>query len=223
MNYWKRLFRSRRVERELDAELRDHFERQVADYVSAGLSEQDARRRARIEFGGFDQVKELCRDVRGTRLIEEAVQDVRYACRLFRRAPGFSAVAVLTLALGIGASMAVFGLVDALLLRPLPVAKPHELLELVRVQGTNYVEHFSYPQVRHLGEQPDLFSALCGFGTDTLNVGRPDASEPTRGAWVSASYYSHRRCAGHDHRRHAAIDRIATSANPGLRRRSRHP
>jgi predicted permease len=189
MNDWRRLFRSRRVERELDAELRDHLERQVADYISAGLTEPEARRRAELEFGGLDQVKEICRDVRGTRLVEEVVQDLRYAFRLFRTAPGFTSVVLLTLALGIGANVAVFSLVDALLLRPLPVSKPHELVELLRVQDTNYVEHFSYPQVRHLGEQPDLFSALCAFGTDTLNVGPPDAVEPTRGAWVTGSYY----------------------------------
>jgi hypothetical protein len=73
-----RLFRRRRLERELDAELRDHLERQVADYAAAGLSEAEARRRANLEFGGLDRAKEECRDVRGTRLLDDLGQDVGY-------------------------------------------------------------------------------------------------------------------------------------------------
>ena len=78
MNWWARLLRRGRVETRLDAELRDHIERQVADYVATGLSETEARRRAQLEFGGLAQVKELCRDVRGTRWLEELAQDIRY-------------------------------------------------------------------------------------------------------------------------------------------------
>ena len=190
MRFWVRLLRRPRVEAELDAELRDHVERQVADYIEAGLSEAEARRKVRLEFGGLDQIKELCRDVRGTRPIEELLQDLRYAARGFRKSPGFTAVAVLTLALGIGANMAVFALIDALLLRPLPVRDPQELVTLLRIQGGQPSESFSYPQVRHLAEQAEIFSALCGFNGDTFNVGPPDAMEPTGGVWVTGSYYA---------------------------------
>jgi predicted permease len=186
MTWWSRVVRRDRVEAQLDAELRDHLERQVADYIAQGMSEADARRRARLEFGGLDQIKELCRDARGTRLVEEVWQDVGYAARLFRKNPGFTAVAVLTLALGIGANMSVFSLIDALLLRPLPVRTPHTLVALWQVP---HAEHFSYPQVQHFAEQPDLFSALCAFGTDVLSVGEPEAIEPTSAAWVTGNFY----------------------------------
>src|SRR4029453_14304766 len=167
MTWLGRLLHRSRVEAQLDAELRDHLARQVADYIAEGRSEADARRRARLEFGGVDQVKELCRDARGTRLVEEIAQDVIYAVRLFRKNPGFTAIAVLTLALGIGANMSVFSLVDALLLNPLPVRHAPELVALWRVP---YSESFSYPQVLHFAGQRGLFTSLCAFGTDVLNV-----------------------------------------------------
>jgi predicted permease len=190
MTWWGRLTRRRTLERQLDAELRDHFERLVSDYRDRGLPEAEARRRAHLEFGGLDQLKELCRDVRGTRWVEEFAQDARYGCRTMARHPLFTAVAVATLALGIGATMAVFNLVDALLLRPLPVPDPHELVTLVRLQGGSSSEHFSYPQVRLLAERTDLFHAVAGIGSDTVSVGPPEALEPAGTAWVSGGYFS---------------------------------
>ena len=102
MTWWRRLRHRERVENELDAELRDHVERQVAQHVRAGLSEREARRRARLEFGGLDHVKEMCRDVGGTRWIDETWQDLRFAVRLLLKEPWFSAAAVLARGLGIG-------------------------------------------------------------------------------------------------------------------------
>ena len=135
MTWWRRLTGRGRHEAQLDAELRDHVERQVADYVQAGMSEPDARRRTRIELGGLDQVKDRCRDVRATRPIEELARDVRYACRVLRKSPGFTIAAITSLALGIGANTAIFSLIDAAMLKSLPVREPERLIELLTNRG----------------------------------------------------------------------------------------
>jgi predicted permease len=190
VNWIRRLTRRNRLEAQLDAELRDHFDRLVTDYRLEGLSEEQARRRARLDFGGDDQIKELCRDARGTRWLEELVQDLRHGYRALRMQPRFTVIAVLTLAMGVGANMAVFNLVDALLLRPLPVPRAAELVTLVRLQGGETSDHFSYPQVRILADRADLFAGLAGIGSATLNVGSPDALEPIGAAWVNGTYFS---------------------------------
>ncbi len=130
MNWWQRLLEKAKLERQLDSELRFHFERQVADNISHGMEPDEAARSARLAFGGVEQLKEDCRDARGTRWLESTAQDTQFALRMLRRSPGFTLVAIASLALGIGANTAIFSVMDALVLSNLPVKQPQKLVLL---------------------------------------------------------------------------------------------
>ena len=130
---WRRMraiFRRGRVEGELDEELRFHLERQVEKYVQGGMSREEAQRRTRVEFGGVELAKEECRDARGVHFVDGLVQDLRYGLRMLRKNPGFTAVAILTLALGIGASTAAFSILDSQLWHPLAFPNSERLMDV---------------------------------------------------------------------------------------------
>src|SRR6266700_34146 len=126
---WRSLFRKRTVETELEEELRFHFEKQVSKFVQSGVTPAEAQRRARLEFGGMEQLKEEHRDARGVTFIETLLQDIRFGLRILSRTPVITSVAILSLALGIGANTAIFSLINTVMLRMLPVQKPQELVQ----------------------------------------------------------------------------------------------
>ena len=183
MTWWRRLLQRDRVERQLDAELRDHFERLVADYVQSGMTEPEARRRARLAFGGMEQVKEDCRDVRGTRWLDEIAQDVRYGLRILRRSPAFTLVAVASLALGIGANSAIFALVDGVLLKTLPVREPERLVLLDDGSWTNPI----WEQLRD--RQHEWADGAIAWSDTRFDLSRGGATEFVEGVWASGGFF----------------------------------
>ena len=184
-----RLFRHARNDREIDAELRYHLDEQIEANVAAGMATDEARRQAMLAFGGVEKVREECRDVRPFKLLEDFAQDVRYGVRQLRRSPGFTIVAVLTLALGIGANTGIFSLMDALLLRLLPVHDPSNLVQLMLIERGQRGDSFSYPAVRALAARTDAFSGLCGFTPAVFAVGVGSDTERVDGALVAAAFY----------------------------------
>jgi predicted permease len=190
MRWWAGLLRRGRQETQLDKELRDHIERQVADHVATGLSEAEARRRAQLEFGGLAQVKELCRDVRGTRWLEDLAQDIRYGARVFRRNPSFTGAAIFSMALGIGASTAIFTLVDATMLKPLPVKEPERLVELLNNTGNNPPGNaFSYQALVHLQEHAKTVEIIASHESDFFVAVEGSPSELGKGQYVTGNYF----------------------------------
>ena len=201
MSWLTRVFTRKRLENNLEKELRFHFETQVADKVRSGLSEVEARRITRLEFGGIDQIKENCRESRGTIWLESLFQDVRYALRQLGKSPGFTFIALLSLTLGIGANTAIFTLLNAVLLRPLAVQKPNELVLFGNghAQGSNSsipdgdTKLFSYAFFRDLRNKNASFSGIAAvdsnqFATKASISG--GAYQTTHVDLVSGSYFS---------------------------------
>jgi macrolide transport system ATP-binding/permease protein len=185
------LFRRRRLEDDLDDELRSHLEMAVELNLSKGMSPEDARREALRGFGGVEQTKELYRDQRGLPMLETTLQDLRFGLRLLRRSPGFSILAILCLTLGIGANAAVFSWIEGILFRPYPaVAHQQRLLALAgTARGEVDATALSWPDFVDLQGSCTLFDSFFVskiMGT-TLSIG--DRAEVTTGSIVSANYF----------------------------------
>jgi predicted permease len=206
------LFRRSWVERELDDEMRDHLQSKTQLYIAQGLAPEEARGQALRDFGGVELSKEQCRDTRGVSLLEDFLQDLRFGGRTLRKSPGFAAVAILTLALGIGANTAIFSVIDAALLRALPVNDPQSLFVLhwdaqkapdhlsYDTDGdcdSDFEEHphgcsFSQPFSEILAAQSNVFSQFAAFaGTPRIDFSGAGLTPFTAddGKAVSGSYF----------------------------------
>jgi predicted permease len=162
----------RRAEEALDAELRFDFDQRVAEKIRAGMSEAEARRAARLEFGGLEQVKEECRDARGLRALQSILQDIRYALRGMHRSPGFTAVAIAILAVGLGINTAVFTIANAMLFSGYPHIDPdNRLLYLSSVKGKSLQGSGpSWPDVEDWNVQAKSFNGIGAVESGGLRL-----------------------------------------------------
>jgi predicted permease len=192
---WPSWRRTRRAA-DLDEEIRGHLEMAARERIERGQATDDAERAARREFGNVGLIKEVTREMWGWTSVERLVQDLRYGARLLRRSPGFTIVAVLSLALGIGANSAIFSLINAVLLKTLPVGNPEQLVLFAIVSPRDTDVSFSYPaydDYRNLNAVFDGVAASGGTNRMTMVVHEPGASaefEPVRAEKVSGNFFS---------------------------------
>src|SRR5438552_9814938 len=187
-------FRLRRLEGDLDRELQYHIDRRVTDLIHSGLPEPEARRRVALELGGATQVREEVRDIWLTRWLRDFVYDLRFSIRSFLRSPSFTATALLSLALGIGATTAIYSLVDQVVLHALPVRQPERLV-LVDSNGSWVGGGFgsynlmSYPICRELQHQDRFFEGVLCRAATTVNLSTGGDHRPTAAEIVSGTYF----------------------------------
>ena len=176
------LFRKQESELDMDEELHAWLESAIAEKVRSGMSPADARRSAMTELGSLAAVKEEIRAAGWEAALEAFARDLRFSLRVLKKAPFFTGVVVLTLALGIGANTAIFSLIDAILLRSLPVLNPQELVEVSHTSFTNPL----WEQVR---DQQDVFSGVFAWSTDRFNLSPAGMVRYANGLWVSGDFF----------------------------------
>jgi len=179
------LFRKERRDRELAAEMESHLQMHIEDNLRAGMTAAEARREALMKLGGVEQTKENYRDRRGLPLLETLVQDLLFATRMLGKNPGFTAIAVLTLVLGIGATTAIFSVVYGVLLRPLPYPEPDQIVQLWELSAKGGRMNFPEPNFTDIRSASQTLEALaeCDAGPFTITGG----TEPTRTLAASVS------------------------------------
>jgi predicted permease len=184
------LFHRRRVEAAMQAELKSHVEMYAEDLIRSGVPASEARRRARLEFGGIVTVEENCRRARSLQWVDDLCGDLRYSARMLRRNPGFAAVAILSLGLGIGANTAVFSLVNTVLLKLLPVHRPERLFFIDDSNGRSAGANAPpYPCLERFRQHDKYFSGMAAFNADFLKVTIDGRPERVAGQFASGNYF----------------------------------
>ena len=189
-SWWSAVTRRNRFEDEMRAEMEFHLQARVDDLVAAGLSRTDAQRQARMEFGTADAIKDDCRQSRGLRFVDTTVQDLRYAWRMMRKTPGFTAAAIISLALGIGANAAIFTLVEAVMLRTMPVAEPGRLFFLAHGTGDNPGTSSNYGLFEQYAALTGVFDGVTAYNTNGLKVTTADGIESVNSLWVGGNFHA---------------------------------
>ena len=192
-SFLRNLFSSRHVATDLDAEVRSHLAMLTEENLRAGMSLQEAQRQARLELGGVDQVKEQVSEIRLGNWLHSVLSDCRYGARSLRKSPGYTAVAVLTLALGIGANTTIFSVINTVLLRPLPYPDSKQLTLLFRADVKDHSDQGidSKPDFEDWKNQSDVFSSMALFDASRKGYNLSDGAHPERlqGVRVSADYF----------------------------------
>ncbi len=177
------------MEQELDAEIRFHFESQVADKMQSGMSAAEARRATYLEFGGLEQVKQDCRESRGTLWVTSTLQDLRFGARILAKSPGFSATAILVLALGIGVSTLSFSLYNLIVLQSIPVHDPATIVNIQRRSPENVAPGVPYTSIAYYRDNAKSLSAVMATMTTSSMVLDHDEKRVTP-SFVSANYFT---------------------------------
>src|SRR6266542_1786927 len=208
------LFKSK-MEEELDEELQFHLEREIEENIARGMTPEEARYAAIRSFGGVERVKEESRDVRGVRLLEEVWQDLRYGARMLLKKPGFTLIAVFTLALGIGVNTTIFSFTNALLLRPLPgIAEPERLVQIGRTAKDNPFGTLAYPDYLDYREQNTTLDGIAIYSGTTLHLSTGQEAERVKGALVSDNSFEVRGARAAQGRLLAPADAQTEGAQP---------
>ena len=186
------LVRKSQVEQELSDELRFHLEKLIEEKIANRITLEEARYAALRELGGVEQIKEECRDMRRVNYLEDLAQDLRYGLRTLAKNPGFTAVAVLTLALGIGANTAIFSILNAVVLRPLPYKDPGRLAVLWtdNMRQNLHEERTSYPNFEDWTKQNQVFEDMAFCSSFTVNLTGGDQPERIVAARVTSNLFS---------------------------------
>ena len=187
------LFRRERRERELAEEMESHLLMHIADNLRAGMTAEEARRQALIKLGGIEQTKETYRDRRGLPMLEIMLQDFRFASRMLRKSPGFTGVAVLTLALGIGANTAIFSVVNGVLMKPLPYRQPDRLV-MIFLHGRG-LDHgpMGNADFLALGERQQAFEHVAAFSPSSIGFTLTGLGAPQMIPGTSVTAHVHRK------------------------------
>jgi putative ABC transport system permease protein len=188
---FRALLRKNEMDGELEEEMRSHLDRMIEQNIAQGMNPKDARFQALRDFGGLEQAKEQCRDARGIRFIEELTHDVRYGARILVKQPGFTLIAIITLALGIGTNTAIFSVINALILNPPSIAEPESVAAIWRTPKDKRIESYvSYLELQDWRAKNQSFEAIAGYKPNGFTLLDESQAKRIQGMRVTANFLS---------------------------------